>query len=74
MEPSSVSTNYGDLLNDLVGDSVKLIRKNAIVDKLNGDIELAQSIANEIAQGIANNSGYEPDAKIPEHSTLSFHV
>ena len=74
MDASSVSHNYGDILGDLVNDSANLIRKNAVVSKLNDDIELAQNTTNNIVQNIINNSGYEIDSKIPENSTVSFHV
>lgn len=73
MESTSISSNYGDLLTDMLSDSVKDIRKNAILSQMNTELSTVSGIANEIAAGEIYG-GFEPDEYIPEGSTISFHI
>ena len=73
MESSSISSNYGDLLTDLLTDSVKDIRKSAIMTQMSGELAVQTSVANDIIAG-ATYGGFEPDEYISEGSTISFHV
>ena len=69
MEASSVS----DILTDLLTDSVRDIRKNAILNQQGNELSISASVADDIASAL-KYGGYQPDNNIPEGSTLSFHV
>lgn len=73
MEINSNQNSFADILTDFTGDTVKNIKKTAIIDNANKKIEFVSSMANEISQGIQNN-GYQMDSVIPVDSSVSYHV
>lgn len=69
----SISSNYSDILEGLLLDNVRQIRKSAIIQHMTDKLDTAVSVASDISRSMSSG-GYEFDSNIPEGSTFSIHV
>ncbi len=73
MEGISSTSGYSSILEDLLLDDVKMIRKSAILQHQGEKLGIATSVASELSKSMTAD-GYEFDAEVPEGSTFSLHV
>ena len=63
--------NYADLFRDTANYQAKEIKQAALMEQLGLKVAMASINADSIMSSLG---GYEPDAVIPEDSTVSFHI
>ena len=68
-----ISSNYTDILQDMLSYQVNDIKKAVIMEQLGMKVAMAAGVADDIITSLVDG-GYQPDAVIPEDSTVSYHV